>query len=435
MKMKLLAVVLIFVAAGAATATDVINVAIRGYNDNRPYIGSGAYGGSISTNDAYDVCNSNVWIPYSGGWGLPVGSARSEALVPATVPTNCQSIPSVYAAQVWIGDNGQHHYYIWGSDTNLMDSGFVAEPCSPTKEATEPNISIWGQDAYQGTYDIYVYGDAAGTFSLTQYGVDVCDQSVTGGVAAGQFVLGGNYVIFPNVDINNSNSADLYLSYSNHLNGLQFVSKKTSFAIEPNALGLIQIPAGYWNVAGRRNTRTDSGSNHFGPNTYADGNVIEGVGYLSLGDFMLYDITVDDANAGLYSISLSVTSSVSSDSGPLNYANIFLDGRYLGDVADTNKPPRGWEPTTAVTANLYKGNHTVAWLMAGLPGVPTGGNIGQVNFVRIGNTVLNNCGDVVNYGFTLASDLSGDCYVNLGDLALFADSWLICNNPDPNGCF
>lgn len=116
MKKKLLAVVLIFVATGVAMATDVINVGIRGFNSYEPYVGNGAY----------NVGPNAVWTAFNGGWGVPVGSSRSEGLV----TPNQAGYSGVYAAQVWLGDNGHNHYYIWGSDENLMDNGFVAEPCS-----------------------------------------------------------------------------------------------------------------------------------------------------------------------------------------------------------------------------------------------------------------------------------------------------------------
>ena len=275
MKIKLLTIVsIVLVAVGVAMATDVINVAIRGYNDNTSYIGSGAYIGNISTN-VYDACDAYVWTPYYGGWGVPVGSARSEALVGALVPPAQQYLSSVYAAQVWIGDNGQNHTYLHNSDENLMDNGFVAAPVT-----SEPNISIWGQGAYQDVYDIYVYGNDAGSFILDQSGV-ITTKTVSGGIGAGTFVENGNYVIFHGVDVNNSNPQDLYLTYTNKLNALQFVRQKSPFVVEPNSLGLIRIEAGKWDVAGNRNTR-DTLLTPFGPSTYYDANFGEEVGYLDI---------------------------------------------------------------------------------------------------------------------------------------------------------
>ncbi len=96
MKMKLLTIVsIVLVAVGVAMAAEVINVDIKGYNDNTPYIGSGAYIGNISTN-VYDACDAYVWTPYYGGWGVPVGSVGSEALVGALVPLEHSSIYPVF---------------------------------------------------------------------------------------------------------------------------------------------------------------------------------------------------------------------------------------------------------------------------------------------------------------------------------------------------
>jgi hypothetical protein len=113
---------------------------------------------------------------------------------------------------------------------------------------------------------------------------------------------------------------------------------------------------------------------------------------------------------------------------------MYLDNRYLGDVSYPTSPPSGViVQTTKVTANLYAGSHTVRWVV--WSGSNYGANLAFVNFERIGDTVISNCADVVNYGFTLDSDLNGNCAVALDDLALLVDNWLICNNPDPNGCF
>ena len=92
--------------------------------------------------------------------------------------------------------------------------------------------------------------------------------------------------------------------------------------------------------------------------------------------------------------------------------------------------------TTAVQANLFKGSHTVKWYFPyqGVGG-STGFNVVDVNFTRIGSIAMINCNEVGFYGFNYPADLSGNCTVALEDLALAVDNWLICNNPDPNGCF
>ena len=72
--MKLLTTVLIvLVAVGVVTAAEVINVDIKGYGDNTPYVGNGAY----------NVGPNTVWTVFYGGYGMPVGSSRSEGLATA----------------------------------------------------------------------------------------------------------------------------------------------------------------------------------------------------------------------------------------------------------------------------------------------------------------------------------------------------------------
>jgi hypothetical protein len=412
MKIKLLTIVsIVLVAVGVVMATDVINVDIKGYNDYEPYVGNGAY----------DVGNNAEWVAFYGGWGVPVGSARSEALVGALVPPAQQYLSSVYAAQVWIGDNGLKHGYQYGSSSSLMNDGFVANV------SAEPNISIWGLGAYQDVYNIYVYGNDAGTFKLTQYGVTTT-KTVTGGVAAGQFVQGGNYVIFTNVDVNSSNPQDLYLTYTNKLNALQFVRQKSPFVVEPNSLGLIRIEAGRWDVAGDRNTR-DTETTPFGPDTFTDANFGREVGYIDSGEFMYYDINVDDANHGQYGISLSINTM----NGVLISMNLYLDDKLLGDVNNLTKGT--FVETDRVTANLFKGIHTISWEFTPNAGDSTGFSIIYLNFYKTGPIAINNCNAVGFYGLNYPADLTGDCTVGLDDLASAAHNWLICNNPDPNGCF
>jgi hypothetical protein len=408
MKIKLLTTVLIvLVAVGVVTAAEVINVDIKGFNDKTPYVGNGAY----------DVGNSAVWIPFSSGWGVPVGSARSEGLVPSSTNGGLGFYCSVYAAQVWIGDDGQNHTYQYGS--SLMDDGFVAKP------STQPKLNIFGQGAYQGVYDIYVYGRDAGTFKLTRYGV-VTTQTVSGDANAGEFKLGQNYVIFSNVDINNANSNDIYLTYTNKLNALQLVKKKLPVAVKNGTI----IWAGKWDVAGERNIRSDDPCG-FAPDTMgAEPNIY--VGILEVGEFMGYDITVDDVNQGRYNIAIDVNTGGQYRINPLR---IYLDDKFVGDVCDmTTNPPENL--TTTVSVNLFKGSHTVKWHLPyqGFAS-STGSNLYYLKFTRTGNIAMNDCNEVGFYGFRYPGDLTGDCAVALDDLALLVDNWLICNNPDPNGCF
>jgi hypothetical protein len=412
MKMKLCSVVLLILGACViAPAAEVINVDLNGYNDNVPYVGNGAY----------DVGDDTAWTVYYGGWGEPVGSKRSEGLTKEVPPAE-QWLSSVYAAQVWIGDDGQNHGYLWGSA--LLDDGFVAN------DTPDPKINLFGEGAYQGIYDIYVYGSQAGDFTLNYYGTPTT-LSVDGDANEGQFELGHNYVVFNDVDINSANPADVNISYTNVINGLQLVKQKDPFVIEPNSLGLIRISAGNWDVAGERNTRTTE-ITYFGPDTFFDD--VNGigtlVGYLDTGEFMTYDIVVDEANEGRYDISLGYQNApIYGDS-----MRIYVDDILIGEVNKPSTPiPLGsTAETDAETVNLYEGSHTVTWMLyAG----ETAMNIDYVKFTRVGDAANTNCKDVVRAGLTLGEDLNGDCVVDLEDLYTMVYGWLSCNNPDQSLCF
>jgi len=409
MEKKLLAVVLVFVAVGAAMAADVINVDIKSYGDNTPYVGNGAY----------DVGANAVWTVYYGGWGMPVGSSRSEALVPSTVPLAHQWLSSVYAAQVWIGDDGVNHTYQSGS--SLMDDGFVAN------SGTEPVLTIFGASgsAYGGLYDIYVYGKDAGSFDLTRYGVTTT-KTVTGGVPAGTFIEGGNYVVFQNVDVN---SDSLSLGYTNKLNGLQFVKKKSPVDVNSSPNGT-KISAGLWDVAGDRNTSSDE-TQPFGPDTFpiVDPNSSRAVGYIEPMEFMFYDVNVSNAVKGRYNLTIDVNVGTSNFWMPS--MNVYFDGKYAGNTHYTTGGIEG--ESTSVSLNLPAGIHTVGWQLPS--GTNYGFNLTYLHLVRTGNISMNNCDEVGLYGYNLSGDLSGNCSIGLEDFALAVNNWLICNNPDPNGCF
>jgi len=393
MKMKLVtSIIFILIAVGAASAAEVINVDIKGYGSETPYVGNGAY----------DVGDDTEWTVYYGGWGMPVGSARSEGLQTSSQGWYC----GVYAAQVWLGDTGEDHSFQWGS--GLMDDGFVADI------GNEPNLAIFGDGGFQGIYDIYVYGNDAGSFKLGYYGI-VTEKTVTGGVAAGTFVEGGNYVVFQDVDVNDPYSGSIYIAYTAKLNGLQFVKKK-----EPVSVGNgTTIPAASWDVAGERNVQSDDPQG-YGLDTFGGS-----VGFLESEEFMAYDITVDDANKGQYQIGLDVNTA---GQYRLTKMNMYLDDRYLGDVNYLVVDPVAGK-TTVVTTNLFAGNHTVKWRFP--PNTDWGFNIVDVNFVRVGDAVMNNCDDVSKYGLFYDADitttdvsLTPNCAVNIYDLDAMVSNWL-----------
>jgi hypothetical protein len=416
MKKKILFVIFSLCLVGSAFGAEVINIDLNGYGNSTPYVGKAAYDDGI-----------NKWNAYYEGWGIPMGSPRSFALVKSSEP----NIPSVYAAQVWIGDPGGHSYKS-GSGTGLMDDGFT----KTTGATTDPNIRLFGSAngaTYGGTYNIYVYGNAAGSFTLkTAGGTVLGTASVTGGVAAGQFVLGGNYVVFSGITIGSGGNY-VILTYSNELNALQLVSTKQPVAVT----GKFKIVAGKFDVAGEINSySTDDfkprGNNVFGPDMF-NINTDPCVGYLDSREFMKYDIMVDQANEGQYAIVLDINPSGHGDAT----FDIYVDDVNVG---------RTWRGSTAglgptdppVDVNLFAGLHTVKWVQSpttysgeGYNG--TGSTIYDVNFTRISSTVvMPDCTSVNYYGFSLAGDINKDCYVNTKDLDILTEQWLDCD--DPQGC-
>jgi hypothetical protein len=401
MKMKLWTVLLLILcAAGIAQAVDVINVDLNGYNDDKPYVGNGPY----------NVGNDAVWTVYYGGWGEPIGSSRSEGLVNSGVWAAFH-YASVYAAQTWIGDPGIEGVRTYKYGTGLMDDGFVAVP------GQEPNLALFGRGAYQGIYDIYVLGSAAGTFRLGYYGT-VTSKDVNGTAPAGTFVEGGNYVIFPNVDINDQYSGNIYIAYTGTINGLQFVKKKDPVSVSNGT----KIKLGNWDVAGEKNTAGGE-TQVFGPDVYSDGNTADAnriVGYVEPQEFMTYDITVDEISAGDYNICVEVNCA-----GQYGLTNlcIFVDDRYIGSVKHSNPNPPYPDDTNFVTTNLTKGSHTITWQ---LPRVDTyGTNLLAFKFTRVGNVVINNCADVAKYDLLYTGDLTKNCVEDIYDLDQMANNWLI----------
>lgn len=415
MKKKSLFVILSLCLVGAAFAAEVINIDLNGYGDSTPYVGKAVYDDGI-----------NKWNAYDQGWGMPMGSPRSFALVKSSEP----NIPGVYAAQVWIGDPGVNHTF--KSGTALMDDGFVKAVGAPA----DPNIRLFGSangNTYGGNYDIYVYGNSAGSFTLKNgAGTILGTASVTGGVAAGQFVLGGNYVVFTGIAVG-SGGDYVTITYTNEINGLQLVSTKQPAAVTEK----FKIAAGRFDVAGEMNsynidTFEPRGNNVFGPDM-VNINTDPCVGYLDTREFMKYDIFVDENNEGQYAIVLDINPSGHGDAT----FDIYIDDVNVG---------RTWRASTAglgptdppVDVNLFAGLHTVKWVQSpttysgeGYNG--TGSTIYDVNFTRISSTVvMPDCQSVEYYGYNLAGDINKDCYVNTTDLDIFTEQWLDCD--DPQGC-
>lgn len=400
-KKRLLAILLICLGvAGIASAVEVISIDINHYDPNAP-----AYSGEAA------VPGATQWIAYYGGWGVPMGSPKSAGLI----AYNATPKAGTYAEQVWIGDPGNHDY-VQGAGSGLLDDGFVKTPYNPADPNTfaDPNVAFFGQGAYGGVFDMYVYADEASSFSI-QDGNNITTLSIDGNFTPGEFVEGGNYVVFENVALGDPNQ--VYLTYTNRLSGIQLVSKKTPVSIQNGTV----IDARNYDVAFDTNAR-DGEITRYGPDlgTY--------VSYLDAGEYMEYNITVTPETMGRYTVASHVDCNFSAAS-----MRIYLDGVNMGllthaitnnhDLVLTNN-------ATPVTMNLFPGNHVFKWFKATLQYH----DIADFVFTRTGSVTLANCAEVAAYGFNYTGDLTGDCKVDLADLALLIADWANCYNPEPGAC-
>lgn len=411
-KMKLLTAILFCLGiAGMASAVEVINIDLNAQGNDI------AHSGYAPT----DV-GTNIWQAYSEGWGKPMGSPRSNHLADYNEPNK----PGVYAAQVWIGDDANvAHGYQSGSGTGLMDDGFVKTGGS---EDPDPKVRLWGINAYGGTgglndpnFDIYVLSAEDGNFTLTSL-----RRNETKHVDGGE----DNYAVFEDVNIADDANA-VTISYDNVLNGLQLVKRKYPLAIEIDDANETFIPATAYDVAYETNTRTGPGSQRFGPDI--DG-VNDVVMYIDVGEYMEYDITVDEANEGEYEI----TAFVDTGTGyPCTGLEVYIDDIYMGTLSyELASLGEFVETATTVVgddrANLFEGSHTFKWLQTTSD---YGYNLQKFEFKQIKpSIVMDDCDEVYKYRLNYTADYTGDCHVDFNDLAVITDDWLNCYSPDPNDC-
>jgi hypothetical protein len=465
MKKKLLMAILICLGiAGAASAIEVINIDLNVDGDANAYTGTAA----VQSEPGYDF--PDIWWAYYGGWGKAMGSPRSADLRGSNEPC----LPSTYAAQVWIGngdgDNGNHETYRDVNISNLlMRDGFRKKDAA----TADPNICLFGWDAYTGKFDIYVYGTEAGDFNLAICDVNIwwepnnvgapdanihpadgntyklhneskwtsTKKSVSGGFT-GTFTENTNYVKFTDVNVNPSyrgtivatdantdaNTVPLtghrvYIVYTKRINGLQLVSTKRPVAVY-NAK---KIEARAYDVAFETNARSGEGQ-HFGPDI-APADVYSTYGYvvyLDGGEYMEYDITVNDVNEGEYNIFAYVRTSLYD----ANYLTFYLDDMPLGAPIADYTGELYLVPTTKVSVNIFEGSHVFKWFLSRTYYF----DIAAFEFERIGDISMPDCNAVYKYGFNYTGDLNHDCSVDYKDLDVITDQWLNCYDPDPNIC-
>ncbi len=381
-------------AAGSAFAVEIINIDINNYGNDTAYSGSGAAEGRTD------------WIVFYEGWGIAVGSQRSANLV----NQGAGGAASTYAEQIWIGDDGRGHEYIPGAGSGLMDDGFVNTAGSGG--LNDPNIAFMGQGAYGGTFDLYVYGSEAGTFTLADANDILASKSVTGGVAEG-FVEGGNYVVFENVPLGNPNMIRLY--YTNVINGLQLVSRKQPVVIVPSTDPNDNvIDARNYDVAYDTNAR-EGENNIYGPDL---GNYVH---YLDTGEYMIYDLDVPQEAQGRYLLSADFVTYWGAAS-----ANMYLDNKLLGTLTQTQhqEDPSVYRSVEDLPVNLFAGRHELKWA-----NIENYFDMVRLRLTYEGPISLDNCEDVYRYGLQPAGDLNKDCRVDMEDLTEVVSHWLA--NYDP----
>jgi hypothetical protein len=440
-KRKLLTVVLFcFGLAGLTWAAEVINIDLNAQNNDVAYTGEAA------------IAGEKVWRAFYDGTGIPMGSDRTANLREYDEP----NMPSVYAAQVWIAvpTAGTLWEYVGGMGTGLMDDGFKKKAGAPADPCVsilgEPNPNLDGAGAYQGIFDIYVYGATDGNVTLSSPGYGSVTKPLTGGNWDGDFVEDEDYVVFEDVSINDGNDTlagdgnTVVIKYTSQINGIQMVKLKDPVAVNDpckTAGGDVwsqevdkmqRIPASAYDVAGETNNRGGEEQSQFGPDIVGDS-----VFYLDSGEFMTYDLTVDVNNAGEYKIGAQV---MGFEDNPCTLRIYLDDDIYLGDINDTTTGV-DWMFTTGsagpkadgagmVSCNLFEGDHTITWRLTG----DIYFDVNNLFLDRIGDVNMANCDDVYFYQLDYVSDYVQDCSVDAEDLALIVDHWVECFDPNEDNC-
>ncbi|MCK5564928.1 MAG: carbohydrate-binding protein [Planctomycetes bacterium] len=386
-KLLLTVISLLMGIAPMALAVEVISVDINNFTNDTVYAGEAAVPGATQ------------WVAYYGDWGIPLGSPRSADLAD-TVTVQ----PSTYAEQVWLGDPGDHGY-ISGVGDGLLDDGFFNDGSG----TSDPSVVFVGNiaGAYGGTFDVCVYGNSEGTFTLKE-GDAVIETATITGTTTG-FVEGENYALFQDISLADPNS--ITLVYSNELNGIQLVSTKATpvpiiASADPNTN---VIDARDYDVAHDTNNRSGE-QTLYGPDI---GSVVF---YLDEGEYMEYDIAVDAANQGLYEI----TANVGTEWGPANLS-LYLDGVLHGTLTFPQTGDKTINATNAATVNLFEGNHTLKWA-AETSQIYF--NVVELKIVYLGDISLTDCAELSGYpDQVLIGDINNDCRVGLDDLLLLTSEW------------
>ena len=225
---------------------------------------------------------------------------------------------------------------------------------------------------------------------------------------------GENYVFFEDVPLGNPNMIRLY--YTGQLNGIQLVSRKTPFAViastDPNDN---LIDARNYDVAFETNARGGE-STIYGPDL---GNYVH---YLDTGEYMEYDIVVDAAEQGRYYLSADFVTYWGAAG-----LRMYINGILLGTLTQTqhNEDPAVYRSLEDLPINLFTGTHTLRW-----ENTQNYFDVVQLRLTYEKEITLETCEDVYLYGLEPAGDLNEDCRVNILDLEIIVENWLVNYDPE-----
>ena len=380
--------------------------------DIQPDSNGNAYKGGPA---AYDDGVNNWYVQpvFTGtGWTNPY-SYNSRVLPSAGEPANANQ-----GLRLEIGWQGvAPDSFIDANFNGLMSDGAMVNHLYPTSFTT---LIFYGEAGSIGTYDVYVYSNTKTQFKWTY---ETIWQTLNGyqGVwdeSNPVYVLGDNYLIYPNVNVDNSAHGYAWA-------GLQFRSFDETNIGTLSAVQLVYrgIPIGSADTNdGYVNPTWLTFAHDFeswrGP--LADANWVM-LGYFQKGEWVQYDVYADgDANEGYYDVSVRFESpytdancGVSFDGGPVHVFNT-----YSGSV--------NWDGTT-VDVNVGRwylseeGHNLKLEVLTDNPY-----NLWGIQFTRSADQTTH-CSDIQEQGGNLTMDFNGDCVVDFKDMAVFADNWLDTN--------
>jgi hypothetical protein len=442
-----------------AGAYDVINIDLNGSASDPCYTGLGPFG-----NPSYvDV---DDWNGFFTGVGVMMASPRNSGIGTA-------GSSATYARALYIADPCSHNYVPYTTGNELLNDGFQKTP--PVSDPN-PGLFFWGSMAYGGVYDVYVISDVIGAFTIKDSNGDTQSASLSGG--GGAWAEGTNYVKFEDVEIDTPASRDangpiaayvgggyltdpncVVLTYSNEIDGIQFASVKrrimntrgvppndanftdgdwtagtpiTLKPVGPPASSKTNVFAGDYDVAFDTNLR--NGEFTFdGPDVDLQSGKVH---YIDNQEQWGYDFIIDSTTDGAYTIKFLVNLFWGNADFSVYIGDSLEIGRMtieIKDGVDANIPYWSTDSTN-VTSSPASG-YLYLKFFQGFRTLKIKSNRLYFDFqgFQLWHTsdwpTLDNCEQVIAYGYGLDGDVNEDCYVNYEDLKGIVEDWGNCNDP------